>query len=1359
MKRLLSLFLVVAVLASTAVTASFPVNAQQTAAGTPSTKAIAEDLTITGSDSLGNMLSKEFKEAIDTKIESSDVITNLEIDYCHAYVDLQVSTQAKLIVAIYDEDTNEQFCSNVVNVSPEDTQVSVLFDIDSLPEYYVVKAYMIDSKTKRPLCEQYICDTYSRAKQEFFAKTTADFDESRVLKLYEDNTNNFMVYNEDVVMADGDDSTNVITTFDEENQYYVIENIDETVSSLQAGDILTLDNNGSVLIANVSEITIDGTTAEIYGGEIELKDVFEYIKIDTQQYAEEDDVQSSDSQDAAKYEGGEYKEEAVIENIERIYLQPGDWNVDNAWFAAYFWESASGKDIWLAMSDPDEDGMHEAVVPDGNWDRVIFCRMNSASTDLSWENKWNQTQDLYYNRFNNCFVINDPWAEYNNGYWEYVEIEEESPVYSKGDITTIGAASDSATTSGPIINIDKPKEVYNHYFDLTCSYEGFSISGGLDLVVNAELKCYYDPEIFKKDELEFAYAVGFRGTLDADVSINIEKEINLCKVEADFGEIIEFVFDINLVIGGEVSAYLDGVITGKAGRAFKNGNFYDNSEKIRYSKQFTIEVDLSLGIRINPVISVGKIISVSVKSEYGIRIVAEMHSPHGSIERESDEVHQCSACLVGLMEGYHRSSMEITLFDNDNFMMDFDLADDTMNLGRFYFDVGKAVFSFGYCPNQFFKQTIIVVDENFNAINNVTVDDSRKSSRGETIMYLCGGDHDLTINRDGKKVTGTISVYGPAVQTCILGKDGSLKIYEVGNYDCAVVDYGQCGDNASWFLYENGVLVVTGTGSTYDYNIGYETPFFDHKDQINKIVIKDGITRVGECAFELLEGVESVTIGKNVEILAEGSFAWMGSLEELYVPGNVRYIAMGAFSYCRNLKTAVIGRGMTTEVGSQVFYHCDRLISVMFSDSVKSLGDDVFTSCTALETVYIGKGLKSIGFNTFYTTTSLKTINYAGTKEEWDSIDVGIYNGYWFKAELNTEYEYSVPEIRTVGDDSSYNVAETKAGFEVAPTGVSTKYFSKNNLMPDSQALLIVALKAEEDSFIDPKNIMYVDQTTVDSSGVASFTAYGDFTTFGWTAYIFGYCGHSKSYWEPIYKETEEQEGTEACICSLCGELVEVKAIPPIEKPTQPPTEEPDVPEGIAQIYFKSSSSYRYIPTVIIGDTEYEMTISGDAIGKNSSQTQSYYWYKVDVPVEQTLQTEIVFTNRLSMRAGLDVNIVERNKYFFGVDNLNNGSELVNLTDKDVYIRNFVKSAVHMIRNDVYDKGTATTSIGNVIYKLGDTDADNKISIMDATKIQLHLVEKEKLTGVTENLADFDLNTVVSILDATVIQIYLVNGQ
>ena len=67
------------------------------------------------------------------------------------------------------------------------------------------------------------------------------------------------------------------------------------------------------------------------------------------------------------------------------------------------------------------------------------------------------------------------------------------------------------------------------------------------------------------------------------------------------------------------------------------------------------------------------------------------------------------------------------------------------------------------------------------------------------------------------------------------------------------------------------------------------------------------------------------------------------------------------------------------------------------------------------------------------------------------------------------------------------------------------------------------------------------------------------------------------------------------------------------------------------------------------------------------------------------------------------------------------------------------------------EKPTTPVTPGTKLIR-GDADQDNQVSILDATKIQRHLAELEKLTGNALKCSDADKDNQVTILDATAIQ-------
>lgn len=111
------------------------------------------------------------------------------------------------------------------------------------------------------------------------------------------------------------------------------------------------------------------------------------------------------------YNLGELECESVgPKYVETIYLQPGLWDADNAWYAVHFFNSAEGAED-VAMTDEDKDGVYEVDVPAG-MESVIFCRMNPKSEVFGWESVWNQTGDLAIP------LANDPKVYYNVTDWK-----------------------------------------------------------------------------------------------------------------------------------------------------------------------------------------------------------------------------------------------------------------------------------------------------------------------------------------------------------------------------------------------------------------------------------------------------------------------------------------------------------------------------------------------------------------------------------------------------------------------------------------------------------------------------------------------------------------------------------------------------------------------------------------------------------------------------------------------------------------------------------------------------------------------------------------------------------------------------
>ncbi len=93
---------------------------------------------------------------------------------------------------------------------------------------------------------------------------------------------------------------------------------------------------------------------------------------------------------------------------EVLYLKPSsNWQDAGARFAVYFFNDTTKTNTWVDMTKVNDPNVtvYEVTAPTGDWEKLIFCRMNPGAALNDWTNKWNQTGDLTWNGTNNCFTV------------------------------------------------------------------------------------------------------------------------------------------------------------------------------------------------------------------------------------------------------------------------------------------------------------------------------------------------------------------------------------------------------------------------------------------------------------------------------------------------------------------------------------------------------------------------------------------------------------------------------------------------------------------------------------------------------------------------------------------------------------------------------------------------------------------------------------------------------------------------------------------------------------------------------------------------------------------------------------------
>ena len=102
-----------------------------------------------------------------------------------------------------------------------------------------------------------------------------------------------------------------------------------------------------------------------------------------------------------------------------------------------------------------------------------------------------------------------------------------------------------------------------------------------------------------------------------------------------------------------------------------------------------------------------------------------------------------------------------------------------------------------------------------------------------------------------------------------------------------------------------------------------------------------------------------------VTTIGSEAFYYCSLMTSIIIPNSVTVIDNMAFANCSGLKTLAIPNSVTT-IGEKAFAWCNGLITVTIPNSVTSFGDNAFLYCNKLSSVTILDGLKRIGNSAFY---------------------------------------------------------------------------------------------------------------------------------------------------------------------------------------------------------------------------------------------------------------------------------------------------------------------------------------------------------------------------------------------------------
>ena len=178
---------------------------------------------------------------------------------------------------------------------------------------------------------------------------------------------------------------------------------------------------------------------------------------------------------------------------------------------------------------------------------------------------------------------------------------------------------------------------------------------------------------------------------------------------------------------------------------------------------------------------------------------------------------------------------------------------------------------------------------------------------------------------------------------------------------------GTCGENLIWVLDSDGTLTISGIGNMY------AEPYWNgYNDQIKSVMVEEGVTSIGSCAFYECYGLEKVSLPETLMSIGTNAFYCAG-ITEVAIPDNVAEIWEQAFDACRQLKKITLG------------------------ENLEYIGIGAFRS-TAITEITIPAGVAVIDYEAFGDCANLTEVTFLGDAPAMDHVFSGVTATVYYPA-------------------------------------------------------------------------------------------------------------------------------------------------------------------------------------------------------------------------------------------------------------------------------------------------------------------------------------------------------------------------
>ena len=238
-------------------------------------------------------------------------------------------------------------------------------------------------------------------------------------------------------------------------------------------------------------------------------------------------------------------------------------------------------------------------------------------------------------------------------------------------------------------------------------------------------------------------------------------------------------------------------------------------------------------------------------------------------------------------------------------------------------------------------------------------------------------------------------------------------------------------------LLEEGTLKISGKGKMKDFPNADVIPWADSKEKIKKVIVEEGVTNIGEKAFEGCGVLTEIEISKSVTEIKNSAFSDCKALINIDVDNNNK-------SY-----TSEDGIVFNKEKTKIVRYPSGKTESIYkIPKGVEIIESNAFGNCNTLIDIEISKTVTNIKSSAFFDCKKLININVDNDNENYTSEDGIVFN----KEKTNivrypsgkTETTYKIPDKVEIIESDAFEGCQSLTEIKIPDkvTRIGIKAFS-----------------------------------------------------------------------------------------------------------------------------------------------------------------------------------------------------------------------------------------------------------------------------------------------------------------------------